>query len=202
VFNLPLVLKQVNDLTFLKSIILGFLICYTYSAILTLGLYNKKLAFKVYAVSMVVPLFVAGLYFTNIIPAVPLTLRDANVYSRVSKNSSGNYDFIEVRQTKEFLFGLHYKDHILMQSPGTLYFFGAVQAPAKVTSSISHVWQKKDQNTKKWITKETSEFPIIGGRKDGYRGFTLINGVTKGEYKVVVMVGGKRVVGEKKFIVE
>lgn len=201
IFNTPLYYKEVSDAVFVRSIILGFLMCYLYSGLFTLVLYNKKLAYRVYGMAVAVPVLIAALYFSNTLPAVPLTLREVGIYSYVNRNSSGNYDFEPVSGTPQTFFGLGQKQQVYAKKGQALYFYGAVVAPAKVGSSISHTWEKYNTQTKKWQQKEQIEFPIIGGRKEGYRGYSILSNVENGRYRVVVKVGGKRVVGQREFVV-
>jgi hypothetical protein len=201
IFNTPLIYKAVNDFVFVRSIILGFLLCYLYAGILSLSVYNKGLTYKLYILAIITPIVVALFYFTNTIPAVPLTLREAAIYSHVNKNTSGNYDFIPVTKVSQTLLGFGSKESVYISKGEPLYFYGAVLAPAKVTSTLSHSWQKYDSVSKKWIEKERIEFPIVGGRKEGYRGYSIIKQPEDGVYRVLVEVGGKRVVGQKVFLV-
>jgi Protein of unknown function (DUF2914) len=201
IFNTPLYYKEVSDAVFVRSIILGFLICYLYSGLFTLVLYNKKLGFKIYGLAAATPLLIATLYFSNTLPAVPLTLREEGIYSSVKRNGEGGYDFEPVKNTPQTFFGLGTKQQVFPRSGQSLYFYGAVVAPAKVGSSISHTWEKYNALTKKWEQKEQVSFPIIGGRKEGYRGYSVLSNVENGRWRVLVKVGGKRVVGQREFLV-
>lgn len=202
IFNTPLIYKEVSDAVFLRSIIFGFLLCYLYAAILSLALYNKRLAYKVYILAICTPLIVALFYYSNSIPAVPLTLRDTGIYARVARNSTGNYDFVQLKRKPQTLLGFGQKEIVYIKNTQPIYFYAAVIAPSKVSSSISHSWQKYDQGSKSWVELEKSSFPIVGGRKEGYRGYSLLQNASVGSWRVVVEVGGKRIVGQKYFTVQ
>jgi hypothetical protein len=198
IFNTPLYYKEVSDQVFIRSIIFSVLVCYLYAAILALFLYNQRLAYKIYIAAFAIPGIISGLYFINAIPAVPLRLKDAAIYKEVSRNSSGNYDFVEVEKTPHTYLGFGEKE-IVYSSGGPLHFYAAVVAPAAVKSSISHTWQKYNDTKREWETKEKIEFPIIGGRKEGYRGYSILSRADEGLYRVVVEVGNKRYIGQKEF---
>jgi Protein of unknown function (DUF2914) len=201
IFNTPLYYREVSDTVFVRSIIFGFLICYLYSGLFTLVLYNKKLGFRVYGLAAATPILIAVLYFSNTLPAVPLTLREEGIYSSVKRNTTGNYDFEPVKNMPQTLLGIGNKQQVFPKPGQSLYFYGAVLAPSKVGSSISHTWEKYNLSTKKWEQKEKIEFPIVGGRKEGYRGYSVLTNVQNGRYRVQVKVGGKRVVGQREFLV-
>jgi hypothetical protein len=198
IFNTPLYYKEVSDQVFIRSIIFSILVCYLYAAILALFLYNQKLAHKIYIVAFAVPLLIGSLYFVNIIPAVPLALKDAALYSSVARTSAGEYDFVDVRKTAQTYLGFGEKE-IVYSSGRPLYFYAAVIAPAAVQSSISHTWQIYNSTTEKWDTVQKVEFPIVGGRKEGYRGYSILPYTEQGMYRVIVEVGSKRFIGQKVF---
>lgn len=201
IFNTPLIYHEVSDAVFARSIIFGFLVCYLYSALLSLTIYNKRLTYKIYLLALITPVVISVFYFTNSIPAVPLTLRSEGLYSYVSKNSQGNYDFRELKKTPQTFLGFGQKEQIGVISGSPLYFYGAVIAPSQVNSNISHSWQRYDSIKKKWIVKKETSFRIVGGRKEGYRGYSTITYTEPGLWRVLVVVGEKRIVGQKIFTV-
>jgi hypothetical protein len=199
IFNTPLYYMEVSDQVFVRSIIFSALVCYLYAAILALFLYNQRLAYKIYTAAFVVPVVIGALYFVNVIPAVPLALRDAGVYTQVSRNSStGEYSFGNTEKIAQTWLGFGTKEKVYIEG-SSIAFYAAITAPAKVQSSISHTWQKFDNKSKKWIDKDKIEFPIVGGRKNGYRGYSVLTGVDSGLYRVLVEVGSRRFVGQKVF---
>ena len=202
IFNTPLIYREVSDAVFVRSIIFAFLACYTYAALLALTLYNKRLAYKGYLLAIIMPLVLAVFYFTNSIPAVPLTLRDQNLYANVSRNQTGNYDFVEIRKVPQTLFGFGSKEQVYVQKGTPLYYYSSIIAPAQVKSGVSHVFYRYNPTSKVWIQKQKLDFPIVGGRKAGYRGYSLVNSPEPGLWRVQVMVGDKRIIGQKLFTVQ
>src|SRR5438046_3026621 len=62
----------------------------------------------------------------------------------------------------------------IYRSPGErVYVFSAIFAPSGLSTIIFHEWQHYDENTKDWVTTNTEQFPIIGGRDGGYRGYSF-----------------------------
>ena len=202
IFNTPLFYHQVSDSVFARSIIFGSLVCYLYAGLLALVVYNKRLASRGYLLAIIMPLVVAAFYFTNSIPAVPLTLRDGALYAKVSRNPSGNYDFEEIQKNPQKLFGFGAKEQVFVSQESPVYYYSAVLAPAEVKSQISHAFERYDTSTKTWQEQERITFPIVGGRKGGYRGYSKLDNATNGLYRVRVIVGENRVVGQKVFIVQ
>ena len=199
IFNAPLVYKEVSTDVFVRGIIFSLLACYIYAGLLALSLYSRRLTSKIYLLAFITPVLVGLMYFTNILPAVPLTMREAGLYSFVSRSPDGNYNFSEINKASEKYFGINFKDYLYINKNQPVYFYTSVLAPAEVKSSITHIWQRKNQQLNRWENIEKVEYSIKGGRKDGYRGYTVLQNTSEGQWRVVVVVDKKRVVGQKMF---
>ncbi len=129
------------------------------------------------------------LYFTNIIPPIPLALKTGEAYYQVEK-VSGGYRVID-ETSSHFL-----RTKTLYVSPGdSVYVFSSVFAPTKIGTSISHVWQYYDPILKKWTTENTVSFPISGGREQGYRGYSYKTEPKEGKWRVRVETQRGQVIG-------
>jgi hypothetical protein len=141
-------------------------------------------------------------YFLNWIPPVPLSLRFGGIYHEVAK-ADGSY-----RLTFEQ--GPWYRVWQRSDEPfrgeGPAYCFTAVFAPVDLTTTIYHRWQMrplgKDGATQGYVTTDRVGFPIAGGRDDGYRGYTVKQRVTPGDWRVDVETADGRIIGRVKFRVE
>lgn len=202
IYNSPLIFREVSDTVFLYGLVISLCVCIIFSFIIGIFLHKKDLRRKIFLAVVATPFFISGLYFANIIPAVPLTLRDTGFYSNVKRERSGEYTFVDIPQVATKFLVIDDKIIIKKKDSSPLYFYGSVLAPAKVVSNISHTWEKYDETSKDWITKQTVKFSILGGRKEGYRGYSFIENISTGLWRVRVTVGDKRTIGEKVFIVE
>ena len=141
-------------------------------------------------------LLVNVLYFLNVIPPIPLALKDSDILHSISRNSEGQYEvLVESEPWYAFLQGSQ-KVHIM---PGdTLYAYSAVFAPTRLSLDIIHEWQHDSEGG--WQTVSTQRFPIVGGRDGGYRGYSLSRNVSPGRWRVNVKTATGQIIGRLDFI--
>jgi len=134
------------------------------------------------------------LYFTNLIPPIPLSIKAVDFYHDVYKTNAAYIGLDEKRPFYERFFSLSgITLHLSSGSPAFVYT--AIFAPAKLNTSIVHRWQYFDTSSGTWVTKNEVSFPIIGGRNDGYRGYSFTENPEAGKWRVVVATARGQVVG-------
>ena len=149
---------------------------------------------------------VNGLYFLNLIPALPLSLKQANIYHSLTVNGPGNYTVTSEHQTTSgfasigFIrrfFSLRQTVHI---KPGdSLTFYSAVFCPTQLTTKIVHEWQHYDPARGEWVTPDRIPLPVVGGRGGGYRTFSVVSAITAGLWRVDVETPGGQAIGRFNF---
>ncbi len=137
------------------------------------------------------------LYFTNLIPPIPLSLKDSGVFHSISKNSSGAYTaFYEDygwRSMLQVYTNFHYK------AGDTVYAYSAVFSPSSLDLSILHEWQHYDESKGDWVTYGTSELPVVGGRDGGFRTYSKRSNLAPGLWRVNVETTNGQVIGRLRF---
>ena len=148
---------------------------------------------------MVAVMFVVfnGLYFLQIIPPVPLSLKDIGIYHSVLKYSSGDYLAI-YEPAPWYAFWQDTSSNFHYTAGESAYCFSSVYAPAKLDTPIYHVWQEYDAASKSWQTVARVSFPIAGGRPDGYRGFSVVT-ISAGQWRCDVETASGALVGRTSF---
>lgn len=158
------------------------------------GRVRKKLAF---GIGMSYVLF-NTLYFTHIIPPIPLVLKQADVYHFVSRDEHGQYIGLEEeRGWYERYFS--YIPTYRLNTYDAIYFFSAVFAPTALQTPIVHEWQYLDPESDSLVTRAEIRFPIVGGREEGYRAYSMKNNVSPGRWRVLVKTEDGAVLGRKNF---
>lgn len=202
IFNVPIVFGAVNDLVFLVAVAIAVLVGIIFISILRktseVAEYERG---RGYALALGIPLFVGMLYFLNIIPAVPLTLKESGVYHFVARTPSGEY-FGQKEVDSRFLAKYRRQVFHVGEQDSGVYFFSSVGAPAKVSAPITHVWEYYDPVENRWVTSSTISFEVSGGRKDGYRAYSKKENVIPGLWRVTVKVDDNRIIGRMRFIIE
>lgn len=138
------------------------------------------------------------LYFTNAIPPIPLSLKDLGVYHALERLEGGDYALTYEK-------GAWYEpfkrsDETFHYQPGdALYCFTAVFAPARLSTEIFHRWEYYVPGDREWRTYGRFSYPIEGGRDGGFRGYTMLEHASPGEWRCTVETGRKQVLGRETF---
>ncbi len=134
-------------------------------------------------------------YFLNIIPPIPLALRDATMAYSVTS------DYVLVTPEVPWWDALIFGETILVTPGNPLYAYTAIYAPEDSSTTIVHVWQRYDSDGREWQTEHRLSFDIIGGRPDGYRGYSMVSSLAGGKWRVSVETTTGQVLGRIGFTV-
>src|SRR3989339_95834 len=143
---------------------------------------------------------VNGLYFANIIPPIPLSLKDAGIYHFVSRNEVGEYAGRAESVKWYDVLGRYYPQFHHTEG-GPVVFYSAVFAPTKLNTTILHEWQYYDEQLGAWETTDRFSFQISGGRDGGYRGYSVKQSIMSGRWRVNVITERGQMVGRTTFTV-
>ena len=140
--------------------------------------------------------FLNGLYFLDIVPPIPVSLREAGVYHQVVRTVEG-YEVMQESQSwwQKIVPG----QTIHSTSDGQIYIFTAVFAPRDLRVPVVHHWQYYDRAEGGWVTDRKFSFGISGGRAEGYRGFSVHARVREGKWRVLVETERGQVIGRVDF---
>lgn len=139
------------------------------------------------------------LYFANIIPPIPLFLREAGLYYNI-KTSGRSY--IITGEVESFWQRVIPGQTLHIKPGQKIYLYTAIFAPAKLQTTIVHHWQYYDQEKKEWTTQDVLSFAIIGGRKEGYKGYSFKSDLALGNWRIYVKNQRGQALGRITFNVE
>ena len=184
---LPVMLGSISVTAFLLSAVVAAFVFMLFRRALWLvsrkAFSERKRSINVGAVGMLIAVVV--LYSTSLIPPIPLTLKHADFYYLVERSGSTYFAVDEDRGFFKRFFAIEGKT--LRLTPGErAYVYTAVSAPARIDTNIVHVWEYYDETLKKWVQGNKVSYAITGGRKEGYRGFSLTENPTEGRWRVSV----------------
>lgn len=138
------------------------------------------------------------LYFSNIIPPVPLSLKHKGIYHDISRVGS----LYVVQEEKQPLFDAFLPGQALHIEPGdSLIMFSSIFAPSGLSTSIAHSWEYYDEKSRTWTSQGKISFPITGGRDKGFRGYTEKTSLQEGRWRVRVVTKRNQVLGSSEFSV-
>lgn len=140
------------------------------------------------------------LYFTNIIPPIPLSLKELGIYHSVIRYENDTYAL--TYEKPSWWLPLRKSDSVFHYSAGdNIYCYASVFAPAKLSTDIYHRWEYYNGETGGWVEHGRVLYPIKGGRGEGYRGYTVIESVREGEWRCTVETGRGQALGRETFTV-
>jgi len=123
---------------------------------------------------------VTVLYFANLIPPVPLALKDAGIYHRVSRTPEGY--LVHYVAPPRWRFWVDGESPFYLSPGDSVYCYTAVFAPGRLRVPVRHVWSRRTADG--WVETDPIAFGIRGGRDGGYRGYTAKRNVTPGKWRV------------------
>jgi len=201
IFLVPIIIKRMNSWVFLLSGLISLLVMYLFIYGLTKINKQKICQSRKYFITAILTTFliINVFYFTNIIPPIPLSLKDIDVYYSVER-VGGDYRTQSIPQPW-YRFLLIY-DRVPVSTGQPLFVLSSVFAPTALKTNIVHNWQHYNPAQDKWINSLKIEFPTIGGRDGGYRGFSKKETITPGYWRVDVETPNGLLIGREKFLVQ
>ncbi len=201
IFLVPIVLHEISDRIFLLSGFLSLVIIYLFNFIVFHFIKNRKEKFEskkmISFLILVIFIIVNGLYFTNLIPPIPLSLKDAEVLHSISRNADGNYDVTYEDHGWKGYFMLYPDFHKVPGQP--VYAYSAIFSPKGLNLKIIHEWQHYDQTKNKWITESEIPLSVIGGRDNGFRTYSARSNLTEGKWRVNIKTEQGQTIGYLRF---
>lgn len=194
---LPFVFYSLSPWLFIAAGVVSTI--YILSFIWVLVRVNKEVKQKKNIILSVIAAVLLGmnlLYFTNIIPPIPLSVREAGVYHYVEKVGS---EYILEGEEEGFWQKIIPGQKIHIESGQRVYVFTSVFAPVELSVPIWHHWEYYDKEEREWIEASKISFHIKGGREEGYRGFTWKRSLHDGLWRVSVKTARGQVLGRIKF---
>jgi Protein of unknown function (DUF2914) len=201
VLQVPVLTGQMGGFVFLGSGVIALIIVYGVVQLLAyiipnyLQLEMRKIVFVLVGTFALFNL----LYVANIIPPIPLSLKEITIAQSVVR-VGGDYEIVyEPAPWWQFWRRVHETFH---PETGSVACFTRVFAPTKLTTEIKHVWEYRDEETGRWVHHFSLPFPIVGGGDNGYRGFTAISSYQDGVWRCRVTTTRGQIIGQQVFTID
>lgn len=203
IFYVPIVTKTLGAWTFMLSGVVSLVVISLFLYVIYRIVPWKLRQGWRYIVIIVggIYLVINVMYFTNIIPPIPLSLKEAAVYHSIDKTPDGNYrvSYEKIpwyRWYERFAPTFHYA------GGEGVHFYSAVFSPTDLNTDIVHVWDFYNEDKKQWQEMFRFSYHIVGGRDGGYRGYSLKETVYEGKWRVDVETPRGQLLGRYNFKVE
>ena len=195
-FAVPIVLHSLGALVFLASIVASVVAVSLFIFVLSIfsrDNVRKSLPRIAQSITAIVAVVMFA-YLTNIIPPIPLSLKESIIAHAATRSGEAYALSVE----PESFFERLYPIKTFHQSAGeSVYLWVSVFAPTNLKTAIVHEWQQRQKG--KWVTMSRITFPISGGRSEGFRGYSVKESVAEGEWRVSVETERGQVIGRVRF---
>lgn len=202
VLVIPVFIGVMGPLVFVLSGTLALVVMYVFILILS-KIIPRFLRLQMRAVVFTIGcIFVTYnvLYFTNVIPPIPLSLTQIGVYHSVERTADGEYqlayepsDWWQFWRTTNATFN--------PTSEGAVYCFSSVFAPTRIRTEIQHKWEYRNE-AGNWVEHARIDFPIRAVGEQGYRGYTVVRNYRDGRWRCSVETVRGQVLGRQYFTID
>ena len=203
IFSLPILTHSIGDNIFILSGIASLTIFLFFVFLLSRVAPERFKASKVSLFASIVVIYILFnlAYFGGFIPPVPIALKEIGVYHTVVKTSTDNYELSFEPSRWYKLFGG--TSPIFHKKAGeSVYVWSAIFAPTALTLPIFHRWQYFNEIDKGWVTTDLLQFSIVGGRDQGYRGYSVKTNVFPAKWRIDVETTRGDLVGRIEFSID
>ena len=129
-------------------------------------------------------------YFGNVIPPIPLSIRSAEIVVQQG-----------VVTEETWIGRLIPGQEVQIKKGQPVYAYTSIFAPGDLSTTMVHRWQNYDQQTHQWVTVSILTYPMVGGRDEGYRGYSVKNSLSEGRWRVSVETLRGQVLGRIPFTI-
>ncbi len=199
IFLLPILAHRLGPDIFLLSGVVSIIALTVFLVIVRIFARRELVARK-----SVLILSIAGLcfginafYFLNLIPPIPLSLKEAGVYHSLAVISPGKYQVAYEDQGPLGFFKS--AEDVHLTAGESLYAYSAIFSPALLNTDIVHEWQLYDGKNGGWITVAEINLPVTGGSDQGYRTYSRKDNLPAGSWRVNVKTPQGQILGRLRF---
>ncbi|MFH2130324.1 MAG: DUF2914 domain-containing protein [bacterium] len=161
--------------------------------------YIKEL--RMFAPTFGVVFLLVVLYWFQLIPPVPLVLKE----SYICKDFSSENDIYRCRiEKQDFWQTVGINEEVIHFEEGQkIYNLSAIFAPTRIAVNLEQRWWFWDEGKHLWLSKGVINLPMVGGRKQGWRTFSYIQtAVRQGRWKVETALKNGAILADYYFTAE
>jgi len=200
---IPVLSGRIGGFIFLISGLVSLLIFYVALRFLALVAREEveRSRYPLYTVVLIIFVTFNFLYFNNMIPPIPLSLKEIGIYHSIERTRTGEYA-VTFEEAPWYAFGKK-TSAVFHRSAGEgVYVWSSVYAPTRLDTEVLHRWSYFDEAEGEWVSSTVIGFPISGGRNEGYRGYSMKESVFPGKWRVDVETLRGQIIGRMVFRVE
>jgi hypothetical protein len=203
IFILPVIIGKLNAWVFILSGLVSLVLIALFILLVQKYAHARVKQSRTGLIATVLGIYavITLFYFTNILPPIPLALKDVGVYQSLTRQM-GTFGYILKGEDLSWFEEFFNRQTIHIQKGQPLYVYSAVFSPTKLDTNIVHEWQYYNQKTGKWTIMSKISFPINGGRDGGYRGYSKKTALQEGKWRVNVETPRGQIIGRTSFTIQ
>ncbi len=201
VLVIPIIVGKMGSGIFIVSGLASLLVLMTVSSAVRRFAKARFVEDRIIRTAVVIFIYVGinVLYFTDIIPPIPLSLKSVGVYHSVEK--TGNDYRVAFEPVPSYVFWRKENDIFHASAGSDAYVFSSIFAPTSISAQIYHEWWYFDTSDNRWILVSKIPFQISGGRDAGFRGYSKKEHIYLGEWRVDITTDQRQLIGRVYFTV-
>jgi len=194
----PIILERTSNLTYIIGATLSLTTIFTLVFLLKKKLNINKGDLINIKISIWVIFFIFNfLYLTNIIPPIPLSMKEGFPAYNIKKSKD---DYVVLYDKNPwYIFWNKYNNKIYLDNNEPAFVFTSVFAPSNFESTIFHEWSFFNNEKNRWIVTDNIPIQIYGGLDRGYRGYSTKNNLPPGDWKVNIKNNTGQTIGRVMF---
>lgn len=179
----PLLLGFIGSIPFALSIATTLAVLYLQIKWLQNKLQNQKVLFEVLFIPGIAVLIIFSLfYWMGWIPPVPLSTKTQGIYHFIEKKDG---EYLLSTEKVWWKFWQSGDQEFLAEPEDKIYFYAQIYSPARISGEVYIHWFWKDTKNI-WQSLDRIPLKIIGGRKEGYRGYAVKSNYQSGPWRIQV----------------
>lgn len=199
IYVLPVIMHRIGSDVFLYSGFLSLVLIFLFLLSLSWVSKEKFRNSRNYIYLCVLGIYVSinFLYFTNLIPPLPISLEDSGIYYSITRGDNG--DYLAKYKYVGLISHILFYPKVSNTTENSFYAYSAVFSPTNFDTSIFHQWQYYDEEKKMWLEQSMVPLKIVGGREGGFRTYSTYVDPSPGKWRVNVITTSGQVVGRIRF---
>ncbi|PIQ92467.1 MAG: hypothetical protein COV70_00490 [Parcubacteria group bacterium CG11_big_fil_rev_8_21_14_0_20_39_22] len=201
-FSIPVLIGRIGAWVFILSSIVSLITVLLLIKVLKYFSRERVEKSRRYIISGIVTIFILFnvSYFANIIPPIPLSLKDIGIAHSVSITKKGEYS-ISYEPTPWYIPRTISRTYNRYGNE-PVYVFSSIFAPTGLTATVYHDWLFYKDSEKIWVKTDHIPFTVEGGAGDGYKGYTFKRNISPGKWRVQVVTERGQIIGQINFEVK
>lgn len=192
IYLLPVLLGRIGGWIFMASQLCTVtIIVFLGLGLLLLGVEQSRIRAKLLTPAASVIIIFTFLYSAQVIPPVPLSLKQIGIYHNIEKTPEG---FILSKLTPPWKFWAQGDRNFVARRGDAIYLFSRIFAPSGFKDQLFFNFQIKDRNGR-WQNTDKIPLTIVGGRDEGFRGYAYKKNFQDGVWRALVETEAGREVG-------